>query len=54
MAVTKYKQPTPSGLSKEAVNSLAANMAHQLNYRPGGELEPIVEKLGGRIRLQTL
>ncbi|KQT07181.1 ImmA/IrrE family metallo-endopeptidase [Rhizobium sp. Leaf386] len=44
-----YSSPSESGLSKASVEKLAANIAHQLGYEPGGDLGGIVKKLGGRV-----
>lgn len=41
--------PEPSWLKKESVYELAEDVARQLDYRPGTDLRPIVEKLGGRL-----
>jgi Zn-dependent peptidase ImmA (M78 family) len=54
MPNTSYSAPSPSGLSKSAVYSLAEAVAEQLRYEPGTDLEPVVEGLGGKIRYQNL
>lgn len=51
---TVYSPPAESGLSKGAVDSLAASVAAQVGYEPGGELDPIIEKLGGSLRIQNV
>jgi Zn-dependent peptidase ImmA (M78 family) len=49
----QYSRPRECGLSKQAVDALAARAAAQLNYEAGQDLEPIVEKLGGRILIRS-
>jgi Zn-dependent peptidase ImmA (M78 family) len=49
-----YNSPVESGLSKPAVDNLAANIAKQVNYQPGADLFPIVSHLGGRIMVSDL
>lgn len=44
-----YSSPSESGLSKASVDNLAANIARQVGYEPGGDLAAIVKKLGGKI-----
>jgi len=44
-----YSSPSESGLSKASVDGLAANIARQVGYEPGGDLVAIVKKLGGKI-----
>ena len=46
-----YSAPLPSGLSKATVDRFAADVARQVNYQPGSDLIPVVEKLGGRISI---
>lgn len=40
-------------LSKKAVDALASDIAQKLNYFPGGELEPIIKRLGGKIIISS-
>lgn len=47
----EYSDPQPCNLSKTAVDGLAANVALQVGYSPGAELEPIVKGMGGRIAI---
>lgn len=54
MAQIAYSQPVESGLSKIAVDNLAASVAAQVGFEPGAELAPIVGKLGGTIRVQNV
>lgn len=49
-----YSAPKECGLSKVAVDSFAAQVAQFFNYRPGQELTPIVERLGGKIYTQDV
>ncbi len=42
----------PTGWSRDAIDSVAARIAGELGYKPGGDLRPIVEKLGGRIEVE--
>lgn len=44
-----YSSPSESGLSKASVDKLAASIAQQVGYEPGGDLVSIVKKLGGRM-----
>jgi Zn-dependent peptidase ImmA (M78 family) len=50
----EYSAPIESGLSKAVVDKFAADVANQLSYAPGSDLQPIVEKLGGRITIQNV
>lgn len=49
-----YAPPIESGLSKASVDRFATNIAAQVGYVPGQPLEPIVERLGGRIAVRSL
>lgn len=49
-----YSAPRECGLSKAEVDGLAAKVAEHLSYRPGQDLDPIVSKLGGVIRIQDI
>lgn len=52
---TEYANPESCGLSKSAVANLAEKFAREMvNYEPGTDLTPIVERLGGRITYQDL
>lgn len=48
-ALLNHAEPSPCDLRKSAVEDVALSIAKQLDFSPGGELEPIVKKLGGRI-----
>jgi Zn-dependent peptidase ImmA (M78 family) len=49
-----YSQPVECGLSKGSVDALAANVARQIGYEPGGDLYPIIKKLNGRVVVNSL
>lgn len=49
-----YRAPIECGLSKAAVDDLASSVANHFGYEPGSPLEPIVEKMGGRISVQNV
>ena len=42
-------EPSPCNLRKSAVEAVALSIAKQLGFSPGGDLDPVVKKLGGRI-----
>ncbi|MBO0144221.1 ImmA/IrrE family metallo-endopeptidase [Agrobacterium sp. Ap1] len=44
-----YSPPVECGLTKGAVDAMAADVARQVGYEPGADLSPIVKQLGGRI-----
>ena len=48
-ALLNRAEPIPCNLRKSAVEAVALSIAKQLDFSPGGELEPVVKKLGGRI-----
>lgn len=45
---------TPLGASKETIEKIAENVAKKMGYRPGADLWPLVEKIGGKIQHQAL
>ncbi|MDB6154018.1 MAG: hypothetical protein JWL90_2471 [Chthoniobacteraceae bacterium] len=49
MPSLKYQEPHPTGWSKKQVQTFAADAAKQLGYAPGGDLEKLVQKLGGQV-----
>lgn len=49
---TSYSPPSPSALPKRAVQSLAESVANQLGYKPGGDLRPVLDQLGGKLTYQ--
>lgn len=52
--LSRYNEPKECGLSKPAVDKLAASVAKQVGYKPGSDLLPIVKQLGGRIGVNDL
>ncbi|MQX36872.1 ImmA/IrrE family metallo-endopeptidase [Roseospira navarrensis] len=50
MSDQKFAAATASGLTKNSVEKLAESVAKQVGYDIGGNLEDIVEKLGGDIQ----
>lgn len=52
--MTEYTTPVASGLAKDSVYELAESIGKRLGFAPGGSLEDLVSKLGGRIRYQNL
>ncbi|WP_082684412.1 ImmA/IrrE family metallo-endopeptidase [Aureimonas ureilytica] len=51
--VGQVRKPIPSSLSKAAVQEFAENAARNLGFKPGDAIEPLIEKLGGRIVFYT-
>jgi predicted transcriptional regulator len=49
----EFPRPEPTGLPRKAVEDIAAKIASRLNFGPGDDLNPIVEKLGGRIKVRS-
>lgn len=49
MLLPDYAEPAPCLLRKTAVEDVAVKLAGQLEFVPGGELKPVVARLGGRI-----
>lgn len=48
-AVQPDRQPEPCNLSKGEIQNVARHFAEVTRFSPGGEIKPIVNKLGGRI-----
>jgi predicted transcriptional regulator len=46
-------RPEPTGLPRKTVENLASKIAKRLQLSPGEDLSPIVEKLGGRIKVRS-
>jgi Zn-dependent peptidase ImmA (M78 family) len=44
-----YESPKPIGASKEEIWEFAERIATSLEYLPGDDIEPIVERLGGKV-----
>lgn len=48
-----FSNPVESGLSRRAVDTLASDAALSLSYAPGAPLEPIVNRMGGRLHIRN-
>lgn len=46
---TEQISPIPTGFSKRTVESIAEAIAKKLEFRPGGSIEDIVSRFGGKI-----
>lgn len=44
-----WQEPAAQGFTRGDVSHLATNIASKLGYEPGASLEPVVERLGGKI-----
>lgn len=44
-----YQNAQPSKLNKTAISELAQQLANHTNYKIGGDLDAVVEELGGKI-----
>jgi Zn-dependent peptidase ImmA (M78 family) len=49
MSDANFRPAVACGAGKATVESFAAKFARSLGYRPGDDLDPIVERLGGKI-----
>lgn len=49
--LTETTEAQPCGWSKAQVQSVAAQVAKKLGYKPGDELAPLIRKLGGKIEV---
>lgn len=49
-----FVKPTPTNYSKDEIDSIAEQMANTLNFLPGGDLESLVKRLGGKIHYEDL
>ncbi|MCB1236512.1 MAG: ImmA/IrrE family metallo-endopeptidase [Verrucomicrobiae bacterium] len=45
----EYPGPKETGWTKRTIDSLATEIAEKLGYQPGQDLEPLVERLNGRV-----
>ena len=52
MEQREFATPKSSSLSKASVHKLAESVASQLGYKPGGDLNEVVAKLGGKITIK--
>jgi len=48
---TQYMDPIPSRLNKASVEQIASFVAKKLDFSIGDPIEPIVEELGGKIKI---
>lgn len=53
MITMQYFPAKACNVRKDAVETFAAEFAEAIGYKAGGDLEQIVESLGGRIHLQS-
>ncbi|WIM09111.1 ImmA/IrrE family metallo-endopeptidase [Enhydrobacter sp.] len=53
MSKQSFRQAGPCHASKATIETFAADFARKVGYRAGGELEPVVGQLGGKIIYQT-
>lgn len=53
MTKPSYEQAQASGLSKPAVYSFAEQLASQLNFKPGDDIDALVSRIGGRVKMQN-
>lgn len=53
MSRSSYEQAQASGLSKASVYSFAEQLANQLNFKPGEDIESLVRRIGGRVKMQN-
>jgi len=45
---TTYERPRPCGATAEVISAFAEKIASALDFKPGAELEPVVERLKGK------
>jgi hypothetical protein len=50
---SQTSEAKPCGLNKAQVQSVAAQVAKKLGYKPGDELAPLVKKIGGKIEVAS-
>lgn len=48
-----YEKAQPSGLGKPAVYALAESIAKQLDFKPGDDIDVLVKRLGGQVKIQS-
>lgn len=51
MPHTSYDKAQPCGLSKAAVYSFAESLAKQLDFKTGDDIDQLVSRIGGRIKI---
>lgn len=44
---------SPTRASKDRIHSFAENIAQQLNFGPGDDIDPLIKRLGGRIEVRN-
>lgn len=44
---------SPTRASKDQIHSFAENIAQQLNFGPGDDIDPLIRRLGGRIEVRN-
>lgn len=49
---TSYPLPDATNLSRYNIEIIAENIASQLEYKPGDDLEPVVLRLGGSVKIE--
>ena len=49
-----YKQPEPCGATAEEISVFAEKIAEALDFKPGSDLEPVVNRLNGKIKYLPL
>lgn len=54
MVNAEYRAPQASNISEAQIAGLAEEVARELLLEPGGELEPIVRAIGGRIEYEAV
>jgi predicted transcriptional regulator len=52
MALAAYEQAEPSCLSKAQVFSIAESIATKLEFEPGDNIQELVSRLGGTVRIE--
>lgn len=53
MVLSSYSRPTPSGLSKAAIQKVAEDLAQKYRYDRSKDIRRIVESLGGEIAIEN-
>lgn len=53
MSTSTYDQAQASGLSKAAVYSFAEQLCGQLEFKPGDDIDDLVRRIGGRVKMQN-
>lgn len=46
----KHSAPKPTGYDADEIGEIAGLVAHRINFSPGDDLTPLVEKLGGECK----